>query len=105
MVISELEYLRAKSRTRARPFWFTKSTRARRRSSFSTELRLFAMVAYDHIRTKRGTKAETAVAWAAGPDQCGQSSTKGNRKKTYVERQAAGMNPPRQRSNPETSLR
>src|SRR5271166_1549551 len=53
MVISELEYFRANSRTSARPFWLTKSTIARRRSSFSTEVRLFGMVAYDHIRAKK----------------------------------------------------
>src|SRR5271165_465020 len=44
IVISELKYFRASSRTRARPFWFTKSTMARRRSSFITELRLTGMV-------------------------------------------------------------
>src|SRR5271169_643110 len=53
MVISELEYFRASSRTRARPFWLTKSTMARRRSSFSTAVRLFGMVAYDHIQAKK----------------------------------------------------
>src|ERR1035438_8831607 len=44
IVISELEYFLASSRTRARPFWFTKSTMARRRSSFITEVRLTGMV-------------------------------------------------------------
>src|SRR5271165_7202303 len=52
IVISELEYFLASSRTRARPFWLTKSMMERRRSSFSTEVRLLAMVAYEHIRTK-----------------------------------------------------
>src|SRR6516225_7273658 len=73
MVISELEYLRARSLTKARPFWLTKSTMARRRSSFRTEVRLFAMVAYDHIRTdslikeKNGWVAEE-MEWKP-PDQ------------------------------------
>src|SRR5262249_20356091 len=37
-------YFLASSRTKARPFWLTKSTMERRRSSFKTEVRLSAMV-------------------------------------------------------------
>src|SRR5206468_8439073 len=49
----EREYFLASSRTRARPFWLTKSTIERLRSSFNTDVRLLAMVAYEHIRTKK----------------------------------------------------
>jgi len=52
MVISELAYFFASSRTSARPFWFTKSMMERRRSSFNTDVRLLAMVEYEHIRAK-----------------------------------------------------
>src|ERR1035438_1604550 len=61
IVISELVYFLASSRTRARPFWFTKSTIARRRSSFITEVRLTGiarLIAYDHIRAGTKTKEE-----------------------------------------------
>ena len=74
-MISELAYFLASSRTRARPFWFTKSTMARRRSSFSTEVRLTGMIAafaYDHIRSMANWGTRKAIAATNFTDPHGQ---------------------------------